>query len=289
MEATTGESGTTQYVRDNPFWDLREDIDAIVENALARVAGLTINQFACEWRGNFLLEIGDQIALTTKDGGTVYSYVLNDVVNYDGTLSEETQWSYTESEGETASNPSTLGEALKQTYARVDKANKQIELLASDSNANTKSISLLQLETSGINASVQKIEEGTSAALDNLSGDVASLTSKVAAQMTPEDVRLTISKELENGAEKVVTATGFTFDESGLTVSKTGSEMTTTITEDGMMVYRDNTAVLTANNVGVDAVNLHATTYLIIGENSRFEDYDNGRTGCFWIGGGASG
>ena len=60
--------------------------------------------------------------------------------------------------------------------------------------------------------------------------------------------------------------------------------MTTQITEDGMTVFRDNTAILIANNVGVDAVNLHATTYLIIGNNSRFEDYGENRTGCFWIG-----
>lgn len=51
-----------------------------------------------------------------------------------------------------------------------------------------------------------------------------------------------------------------------------------------MTVSKNGSVVLTANNIGVDAVNLHATTYLIIGQNSRFEDY-NGRTGCFWIGG----
>ena len=60
--------------------------------------------------------------------------------------------------------------------------------------------------------------------------------------------------------------------------------MKTQITEDGMTVYKNDSAVLTANNVGVNAVNLHATTYLIIGTNSRFEDYGS-RTGCFWIGG----
>ena len=55
-----------------------------------------------------------------------------------------------------------------------------------------------------------------------------------------------------------------------------------------MVVNRDGNAVLTANNEGVQAVNLHATTYLIIGQYSRFEDYDKDgepRTGCFWIGG----
>ena len=111
------------------------------------------------------------------------------------------------------------------------------------------------------------------------------LTQKVEATITAEDVSITVQKELENGTNKVVTATGYTFDDEGLTVSKTDSEMKTTISDDGMVVYKNEDAVLTANNVGVDAVNLHATTYLIIGNNSRFEDYGSDRTGCFWIGG----
>lgn len=59
--------------------------------------------------------------------------------------------------------------------------------------------------------------------------------------------------------------------------------MKTQITEDGMTVYRGSEEQLVADKDGVFAKNLHATTYLIIGTYSRFEDY-NGRTGCFWIG-----
>ena len=64
----------------------------------------------------------------------------------------------------------------------------------------------------------------------------------------------------------------------------------TNIDEDGMSIYRtnDNEEVLTADSDGVNAFNLHARTYLIIGETSRFEDYvkdSKKRTGCFWIGG----
>ena len=107
--------------------------------------------------------------------------------------------------------------------------------------------------------------------------------------MTSEDVKLEIKSELSNGVDKVVTATGFTFNEEGLTIAKTGSEMTTNIDEDGMSVYRDNQEVLTADNQGVIAYNLKAKTYLIVGENSRFEDFTSTsgekRTGCFWIGG----
>lgn len=282
--ASIDASGTTQYVRDNPFWDMRTDIDKIVENAVAAISGLTINQFSCEWRGNYLLEIGDKLAFTTKDNDTVFSYLLDDTISYDGTLSESTQWEYT-NEDETESNVSSLGDALKQTYARVDKANKEIEMVVSDVATYSDKISSIQMNTESITASVSKMETNLTNSIEATNEELSTLTNKVEATMSAEDVKLQIKSEMANGVDKVITSTGFTFNEEGLTVSKTGSEMETTITEDGMTVYRNQEAVLTANNVGVDAVNLHATTYLIIGDNSRFEDYGSSRTGCFWIGG----
>lgn len=304
-------SGTTQYVRDNPFWDLREDIGTLVQRALTAVGGLTINQFECSWRGNFLLEIGDKVLIQNKDGGLVNSFILDDVISYNGVLSQKTKWKYTSSENETAANPATLGDALKQTFARVDKANKEITLLASDisentesianlniktdeiaaevgrveatANANTESISSLIINTDNIAASVSKIETDTSEALEGINSDISTLTNRVEASITADDVSIQIQSELTKGVDKITTSTGYTFDSDGLTINKSGSEMTTQITEDGMIVNKNGEAVLTANNVGVNATNLHATTYLIVGTNSRFEDY-NGRTGCFWIG-----
>lgn len=102
-----------------------------------------------------------------------------------------------------------------------------------------------------------------------------------------ESVNIAVNKIIENGVDQVVTKTGYRFDANGMTVSKTGEEMTNLIDNTGMYVKRGNENILTANNNGVDAVNLHAKTYLIIGEGdgrSRFEDYLNNRTGCFWIG-----
>lgn len=276
-------AGTTQFVRDNPFWDMRPDVGTLVETALANVGGLTINQFDCNWRGNFLLEIGDKISLTNKDNDIVNSYILDDVISYNGVLSQRTKWKYTNSENETATNPASLGEALKQTFARVDKANKEIALYASEITANKDSIGSLIINTDNIAASVSKIETDTNTAIESINGDLNTLTSKVEASITADDVSLQIQTELSNGVEKITTATGYTFDSEGLTVSKSGSEMTTQITEDGMIVNKNGEAVLTANNVGVNATNLHATTYLIVGNNSRFEDYGS-RTGCFWIG-----
>lgn len=281
VSVTTGISGSTQYIRNNPLWDLREDIGDLLQSAIDNVGGLTINQFELEWRGVPDIEIGDKIAIETKNNQMIYSYMLNDTLTYDGTLSQSTKWEYEEDESETADNPTSLGDALKQTYARVDKAEKQIDLVASEASANSEKIAALQINTEGISASVSDLEKN----IEDANGNIVDILSKVEAVITPEEVELAIKKEIDNGVNKVTTATGFTFDEVGLTVSKSDSEMKTTITEDGMIVYKNDDAVLTANNIGVDATNLHATTYLIIGTNSRFEDYGEDRTGCFWIGG----
>ena len=286
VTASKDYSGTTQYVRNNPFWELREDIDILVQMAIDAVGGLTITQFDCSWRGNYLAEIGDMLYLCGKDYTIIgASYLLNDTLTYDGTLSQKSSWQYEDNEAETESNPVTLGDALKQTYAKVDKANKQIELVASEASANTDAIASLQINTEGISASVTEIQKGTKTSLEGMSSDIADLTKKVNAQITAEDVKLSIETELANGTNKVTTNTGFTFNDEGLTVEKSNSEMKTQITEDGMQVFKNDSAVLTANNQGVNALNLHATTYLIIGDNSRFENYGTDQTGCFWIGG----
>ena len=286
--ASLEESGTTQYIRDNPLWELREDIATLVDNALSAVGGLTINQFDCSWRGNFLLQIGDKINLITKDGNTVSSYLLDDTITYDGTLSQRTKWSYSDNSTETAANPTSIGDAIKQTYARVDKANHQIELVASLAEANSESISSLIIDSDKINAMVSSMSNNTQEALDAIHDDISTLTQQTSMAMTPTDVQIAIQTEMANGVDKVITKTGFTFNEDGLTVSKNDSEMSTIITEDGMKVYKDDEAVLTANNVGVEARNLHANTYLIVGDNSRFENFGKSRTGCFWIGEGDS-
>lgn len=284
VEASLAIAGTTQFVRDNPFWDLQEDIDVIVEEALAEVGGLTINQFDCSWRGNFLLEIGDKIALTTKDNDTVFSYMLNDVLNYDGTFSQKTVWNYENNENETATNPSNLGDVLKQTYARVDKVDREIDLVASETAANRESIAALEMTTDSIITTVKRVEEQIDGSLDGLEEELEEIiTNKVEAAITAENLKVTVEQILENGVDKVYTTTGYSFDADGLKISKSGSEMESILDEDGLKVYRNNTEVLTADNTGVNGINMTVRQYLIVG-GSRFEAYGPDRTGCFWVG-----
>ena len=283
--ASASQSGSTQYVRNNPFWDMREDIGTIVDNALAAIGGLTIGQFECDWRGNFLIELGDKIGIVNKDGSVLYSYLLDDIITYDGTYSQKTQWVYSDNELETSDNPTTLGDALKKTYARVDKANQQIELVAGSSTANSEAITALQINTQGISQSVEDIQKNVESGFEGIEGTIDTLTKRVEQSVTAEGVTTTVKTILEqDGVSKVIT-TSSRFDEDGLTIAKDGSELTTTMSHDGLVINRDEMEVLRVDNKGVNAANLHATTYLIIGLNSRFEDYDNNaRTGCFWIG-----
>lgn len=287
ISASTTQAGSTQYIRDNPFLELREDIATLVEAAVAEVGNITINQFNCKWRGDMSVEIGDKISITTKNNASVTTYLLSDTISYNGALEESSEWKYTEQE-KIDSNPSTIGDLIKHTYAKVDKVEKTVDIVASETNANKDAISSLQLSTESINASVKSIEENTADSIEDINKDIMTLAKEVEAKITAEDVSIAIKSELDNGVSKVTTETGFTFDESGLHIAKTGSEMTTTVDEDGISVYKDGDEVLTADNKGVVAYDLHAKTYLIVGESSRFEDYEKDgeqRTGCFWIGG----
>ena len=285
VSASTGVAGETQYIRDNPLWELRDNVGELVENALSKVAGLTLVPFDLKWRGNFLLEIGDQISMTTKDNSVVHTYLINDTITYNGGLVGNTRLEYVNNDSESESTPSTLYDAVKMTYAKVDKANAQIDLVASTTEENTKQIANLQLTSGSIAASVEKTNTVVNNSIDNLNKEIDALTNKVNAQITSEDVQIQITESMNNGVFSITTTTGYTFNDEGLTISKSGSEMSTTVTEDGMSVKRNEVEMLRADNTGCYGTNLHATTYLIVGGRSRFENYEENRTGCFWVGG----
>lgn len=159
--------------------------------------------------------------------------------------------------------------------------------IESETKTLNETVTSLQLGADSISASVKSLEENVIRTTDGLTNDISIIQEQVNLAMTSEDVKIEIQNQLINGTNKVSTTTGYTFDEDGLNISKSDSEMKTQITEDGMKIYKNDDIMLTANNQGVDAKNLHATTYLIIGGNSRMEDFvENGnkRTAVFWIG-----
>lgn len=282
---TGNPDGTTQHIRNNPFWELRDDITTLVDNALAVVKDTTFIPFECKWRGNYLVEPFDKIAFINKDDTAFSTYLINDKITYNGAYSQTSSWTY-EEESKTSANPTSLGEAIKQTYAKVDKINKDITLVASEVEANKNNIASIQMNTESITASVSSLRTAVEASAEATNNAIIDITNKVNATMTSEDIRFEIS-EAVNGKQSITTTTGFIFDDTGLHISNNTSDVSTTIKQDGMYVENsDKTELLTANSEGVRAVDLHATTFLVIGNNSRLQDYENGsRTACYWIGG----
>lgn len=149
--------------------------------------------------------------------------------------------------------------------------------------------SKLDMTAEGIREEITSTQKIIDANKSEADGEISALKTQVAnIDRTSQELSIQFSTTIENGVDRVTTSTGYTFNEDGMMVAKTNSEMATQITDNGMTVSRSGNVVLTANADGVDAENLHATTYLIVGNSSRFEDYIDAnkelRTGCFWIG-----
>ena len=319
ITASSGD-GVTQFIRDNPLIELRTDIPTVVNNILDTVFGSTRQQFELDWSGDYRLEPWDVIEVETDTGDLIECVIINDTIEYGGAISGATSWEYSESEAGTESNPTTLTEVLDKTFAKVDRLNKEITLYVGEiestiENSVTTKVeekaSEILLDVDGIEQRVTKIEKTTSdletsvttqmaeiettvsgitasvssiTQVDNAQNEqIAELENRVDATMTNEEFEIRITEILADGVDKVTTVTGFTFDSEGLHIEKTDSAMNSTLDEDGLVVSRYDTPVLTAKSDGVNALNIAVRQYLTVG-GSRFEKYKNSRTGCFWIG-----
>ena len=149
-----------------------------------------------------------------------------------------------------------------------------------------ESVSELHMDADSIRASVSDTQK----MIDGVSGDLQETKNQMTSLKLESDVlSVEVSKIHDDGVKKVSNTTGI-FNEDGLTIDSSNSPTKTQVTPDGMVVYKksygsDTAEVLSATSDGVDATNLHAKTYLIVGGRSRFENYGTDRTGCFWIGG----
>ena len=130
----------------------------------------------------------------------------------------------------------------------------------------------------------------TQKTIDALSGQIIAAEEKVSSmELRADSLTVEIQSIYDDGVRKVTTTTGI-FDDAGLTIDRSDSPTQTQVAPDGMTVYKKDangglSEVLEATSNGVDATNLHAKTYLIVGGRGRYENYVADRNGCFWIGG----
>ena len=236
---------------------------------------------------------GDVIQVTDRNGKTFPVYVMRKTQTGQKDILECTG-SYRR-DSSTAVNNSRYA----AVSGKVLELQKNIEGLRLENREAQGNLTNLSLDVDGLRVENKKTQGDLaklSVSAEEIAAEVATQASemeRVQAQMTRvqqtmQDVSIQVQAVQENGTDKVVTQTGYVFDTGGLKISKSGDEMENVLDNTGMYVKRDGNVMLQANNQGVKATNLHATTYLIIGSGSgrsRIEDYGTNRMGCFWVGG----
>ena len=214
--------------------------------------GLSFELYELESFGIGYINFGEFFSLKTADGVEHKVLMLCDDLQINQGVKEESKLEEPEITATDYSAASETDKTLKKTILRVDKQDNKISALVSRTEA---------------------LESG-----------VGDLTKKAEMIMDEESVEIKISEAI-SGIDSIETSTGYTFDKDGLNIHKDGEEMHNTLDNKGMYVRRNSENILVADNDGVNAINLTARKYLIIGSNARFEDYQYNRTACFYIGG----
>ena len=263
--STTTLEGSTQFVRDNGLWNMRTDLPDLLDSAIALVGNMTINQFSCQWRGNPLLEIGDKIAIAPPNKTVRYSYVIDDVLTFDGGLTEDTQWTF-EDEDEKATNPTSLKKALEETYGRVDKANKRIDLVVKSVDEQGEEISSISIDMNGITSTVNdhserlsKVEQTTNSItstvqqqgdtlddygtkisqIEQTTSGITSTVAELDERITDQDQAIQDQNAKISTIEQTTDSITATVNDHGQTMTEleqTADSITSTVTSQGNMI-----------------------------------------------------
>lgn len=106
-------------------------------------------------------------------------------------------------------------------------------------------------------------------------------------EQSAEQIGIQVTNIINNGVDKVVTSTGYTFDADGLKIQRAGQSIESLLNNMGMYVTRSGETMLKADSNGVVATDVSVRNYLIVGSHARFEDYTDGndasRTACFFV------
>jgi hypothetical protein len=234
--------------------------DDFIEAIFDRLNGLQFYLYELQSFGIGYLDLCDIFTLETMDGERYETLMLSDELQITQALSENSSLTAPEAAETDYTAASTADKLIKQTILKVDKQAQEITALVSKTDSVTN-------EVSGLAEQVTKMAQ---------------------VMIDSDSVDIKISTAIGE-INSVTTSTGYKFDQDGLNISKDGEEMKNKLDNTGMYVTRDDEEILSANNEGVSAMNLTSRQYLIVGNNSRFENYDNGtdskRTACFYIGG----
>lgn len=288
-EAT--ELKNTLYIRqDNLLITKQEEID----NIYNAVAGFKIHNITCENRGDLTLDAWDIIKYTTDEGEF---YTLNEnEMTYNGVCMSKVKTNIPAGKKNETTNiiRSSIDAAVRRVQTIVNEIDGSMSTI-------TESVKKIDDKAENNKKEINNNHQEIVNQLKDYAKDSDLDTLKESVKTLQDDTKFAIdvTKEIQaNGVTKLDTKTGFTFDESGLNIEKTGAKVKSKLNEAGLDI-RDATGATNEslmyvgydNETGETIVrtkNLTVNKYLVIGNYSRMEDFDVdgvAATGMFWIGG----
>ena len=249
----------------------------LVEAIFNQVKGFAYSSFKSEYSFLPYLSLGDKIKFKNKEGKLVDSIILRYETNYDEITFEA---------------PSIINAAVDYELPETPEITSKKALIIADQ-ANSKITSVTtQMEKIDItvNNNYQEIQNKFNG-YTPVERTVA-LENSVTVLQTDTYTKTQIDTKLTDGSVTKVMSTSGTFDSNGLTIEQTNAKTKGNFNASGLTVI-DNTSSVgekllfagydeERNETVVDTANINVTHYLVIGENSRLEDYEDG-TGVFDI------
>lgn len=245
--------------------------------------------------GKPFLKKGAKFRVYLDEENYIDSYVLQNEFKYDGTFYNVIKCPVLTEQQVKTKQDISLGEKLRQTEIIVNKQEGTIDLYTNKTDA-------IDLRENNNYLELKDKFNGYTP-----QSDFASLQSEVrttyADTYKKDEVKSILKGTFydENNNQivsEIVKTTSGTFDENGMTYEKTNAQTKTTINEVGVNTRRtsNNESILFAGYVDennteysdfkgqtiVATENILVKKYLVVGSNSRLEDYENG-TGIFTL------
>ena len=281
----------TLYIRqENLFITQQEEID----NIYNAVAGFKIYNITCENRGDITLDAWDVLTYVTDNG--TYQTLNENELTYNGVCMSKVKTNIPAGKKNETTNiiRSSTDAAIKRVQTIVNEMESSVSTITES----TKILSgKVEDNTKDINNKHQDIVKQ----LEDYAkeSDVITLKETVETMQDESQFAINVTKVIEqNGITKLDTKTGYTFDDSGLNIERTGAKVKSKLNEAGLDI-RDATGSTNeslmyagydqeSGETIVRTKNLTVNKYLVIGKYSRMEDFvvDGVQgTGMFWIGG----
>ena len=217
---------------------------------------------------NMNIRAGHTVQITDRNGKTITAYVM--------TKTQKGQKDTLECTGSPTRDSTTVvnNRSYADLQGKVMHLRTDLNGLVAEHRATAGKAAKLELDMEGIRGQVSSQEE---------------LKERISTvEQTADGVKLSVETIQNEGVDKLKTGMGYTFDDQGLNIHKTDSEITNRLDETGMQVLRNadtdyETVMLRADANGVVATDVTVRNYLVIGTHARLEDYENGRTACFYL------